>query len=89
MRQPYQDSYSSTASSTQFQNATMFLDSTPDDIITAPKMSFIKDVKNPCFAYTEDGKNPANVSLEEIVRNKWNKVCLPYVYLVGNLILVS
>ena len=61
------------------------MNSTTDNIIQAPTISYLNDLKNPCFAIDKFDRNAINITTSEAIRLGLDIHCLPYAYLAGKL----
>ena len=62
-----------------------FLRSDPDNVIVTGKLTYLSDIRNPCFVENEDLMGQENVTLKRALSEKWRIRCLPYLYLAGEL----
>ena len=69
--------------SLQYRNIAQFMRATTNDISTAPEVSLLSRVRNPCFAVTSQHWNAVNISLQTAVEHHLVVKCLPYIYLLG------
>ena len=54
-----------------------------DDVLSLDTPHFLTDVKNPCFALTDDKVNVGSITISTALEEGYNIQCLPYVFLAG------